>query len=630
MDVLGGALARSAHFIAWGNFVDPGVLWLWLRSLLLLTLVSVVAWTAGSQACRALRFRSPAEELVLSLATGLGVLGLVATGLALVHLYVLWAAALVAAAVILSAPSAAARFPGVVVSVVRDAPVAAAFAWVCSLGALLPPYRWDEVSYHLAYPQQWVAVGHLTIDPHLAYPLYTLTWQALLGVALMLGSPSLAHLLTWLCGVVTAWTIALFLDRLGVASPTVRVARMAFLVTPLIQSILNVALVDLPIMCFFTVSVYALFALQGADVKRPAQVAPAAVCAATLVSLKITAILFAPLLISCAAYRFRGRALAIYVVLFGLLGSVWYVRNTAVTGDPLTPLLAPMLGRTAPYWSRADMAAQAADLRRGLSYSPADLAVLPLRVVTSTDEGPLRGPPALGYALLFPFTLLLVRRLARAHALDVLVAAWYAGAAWVATTYLIRYAYWIPLAIVCAAVLVDAITRWRSRAATWWRWGVPAALLIGPTLSGPRYIKNTFRDRIATDPAARRAFAFGGCADDCSFGALVRAGAPGARVYNVSPPMTYYLQEAGFRVVNGAFHLGGLLTFVPAFESGNTMAFLRSARADYLVIDDRYAGRLLGLPADSVGARARASMGPPVYADSVSAVYRVAAMTAQR
>src|ERR1700674_2026099 len=69
-----GALERTAHFLAWGNFSDPHVLWLWSKSLLLLAVVMSLAWIAGEHACRALQYRSPREEFVLKLTSGLAVL----------------------------------------------------------------------------------------------------------------------------------------------------------------------------------------------------------------------------------------------------------------------------------------------------------------------------------------------------------------------------------------------------------------------------------------------------------------------------------------------------------------------------------------------------------------------------
>jgi len=667
---LGSAWSRSVDFIAWGNFVDPAVLGLWARSFALLAAVCVVAWAAGSHACHRLRLRAPADVLVVTLTTGLAVLGLVTTILALVHAYVWWAVVAAAVAIVLSAPRAVAAFPNVVAGVVRDAPVATLVALVWSLPALLPPYRWDEVSYHLAYPQQWVAVGHLTVDPHLAYPLYTLTWQTLLGVALMLGSPPLAHLLSWLTGVLTAWCIGAWLTRLHVATPVVRVARLAFLLTPAVMDILDVALVDVPIMCFLTVAIYALFALRDEGSVNAASAAqehvtvgqtiPAAICGATCLSLKVTNVLFVPLFIGIAWYRLRRRPLAAYLTVLLAAGSVWYIRNLAFTGDPVTPLVAHALGRPAPFWSPADLAAQAADLRRGLSYVPTDLLALPLRVVTSTVDGPLRGPPLLGYALLFPASLLLVRRLARGRALDLLAAAWYATGTWVATTYLIRYAYWIPLAIVCAALVLDSLRavverradaaaaarRGRSadgavaadgetaeaiRVARWHRfagrpvreWVIAAGLLIGPTLSAPRYAKALLHTRVPTDPAEQRSFAFGGCADTCAFGAVRRSAAAGARIYNAAIPMTFYWQQASFHVVDGAFHPGGLLELQVALNRDLLADFLRTSGADFLVVQDRYLAPIVAASPQSLTAQLRRALGAPMYADTAWAVYAV-------
>ncbi len=673
MGALGSAWSRSVDFIAWGNFVDPAVVGLWARSFALLAAVCVVAWAAGSHACHRLRLRAPADVLVVTLTTGLAVLGLVTTILALVHAYVWWAVVAAAVAIVLSARRAVAAFPNVVAGVVRDAPVATLVALVWSLPALLPPYRWDEVSYHLAYPQQWVAVGHLTVDPHLAYPLYTLTWQTLLGVALMLGSPPLAHLLSWLTGVLTAWCIGAWLTRLHVATPVVRVARLAFLLTPAVMDILDVALVDVPIMCFLTVAVYALASLwdealvgtpsgpdrppPGTDRARAQQSItaghgiPAALCGATFLSLKVTNALFLPLLVGVGWYRLPRRALRTYVSVLLAAGSIWYARNFALTGDPLTPLLAHALGHSAPFWSRADLAAQAADLRHGLSYAPLDLLALPLHVMTSTSGGPLRGPPLLGYALLFPASLLLVRRLARGRALDALAAAWFASAAWIATTYHIRYAYWIPLAIVCAALVVDVLieaiggladglaARQSGRSERRviarrggerlrpprrsWEWAIAGGLLIGPTLSAPRYAKGLLHTRVPTDPAERRVFAFDACVDACAFGAVHRAAAPGARIYNAAVPMTFYWQQASFHVVDGAFHPGGLLELQAALASDRVAEFVQGSGADFLVVQDRYLARIAGTPAESVTVRFRRALGAPMYADTAWAVWEI-------
>src|SRR5262249_36105818 len=137
---------------------------------------------------------------------------------------------------------------------------------------------------------QWVRSGALTVDPSLRYPLNACNWQLVQGVALMLHSDALVHLLTWLTGCLSALCVRRWLTRLEVPSTISYPAAIAFFVTPLVQSELTTGMIDVPLMFWLTVGVYTLTRRGGA------------LSAAMFVGMKITALAFVPLFVALAAW----------------------------------------------------------------------------------------------------------------------------------------------------------------------------------------------------------------------------------------------------------------------------------------------------------------------------------------
>lgn len=610
LDRLGAAL----DLIVWSNFTDWRVLLAWAAGLIGVALVACVVRGAGATVLLGERFDDDTESLVLHIGAGFGVVAVALFVLGHLGLYrpaVLAPLALVA----LAWPAVARRDPGRLLDGPRELwGVVRRHRWwwvlfaVCSLPALLPPYRWDEILTHLPYAEQWVRAGSLTVDPYMRYPLYTFNWTVVQGAALMAGGETLVHLLSWLCGALATLLVGLFLERLGAPRPLRVVAMLAFFLTPVVQRYLAVGYNDVPLMFFLAVSVYALFRMRDPALRRGRQIAAAALCAGMFVGIKVLGILFVPLFPLLAAYRLRGRALVLYTVLFGAVGVLWYARNLVISGDPAPPLFSELRGVETPFWTREDMRLQRLDLERGLSWAPADVARLPLTALTSTDAGPMREWPLLGYVLIFPFSLLLARSLWREGALDLLVATWWAVGAWVYTTYLGRYVQFLPLLVVCATLVLARLLeslrgRTRLAASPAWAWALGFLLLVGPTLDAPRYLQHSFGQPVPVGEDARWAYVKRRLPEARIIDSVGAHAAEGATVYSVGySHLKYYFQRRGFRVIGDYFHEGRYGDFRRALETGRAPDFLTVLPASYLAVDPQYA-TYLGLSGDSLPER---------------------------
>lgn len=626
-------LDRSLRFIVWENFVDPAVLGAWAGALLLLALLACVALSTGRLIAGARHFETALDEFPLALAAGLGVWVAILFLLGTVGLYKLPVIASIAAGVVAWRPMLSRR-PIAVLDPIRllgraiiEAPVLwAAFA-LFSLNSLLPPYRWDEMAYHLAYPQQWIAAGRITTDPFMRYPLYTNNWPLLLGVALMLGGSTLAHLLSWLAGVAAAMVVDRLLLRVHVGRPLRAVAVASFLLTPFVQRYLNVAHADMALMYFLVVTTFAIVDLGREPESGMRGAVIAASCGGMFLGMKILNIAFGPLFIALAWIRLRwSRELAVLVVAGAIIGLPWYVRNLVLGGDPAPPLVSRLLHLPNADWSPEDQAAIEEDLRRGLSRSPGELSRIPLSALQSTEGGPLRDWPALGWILLLPFTWLTWRRLRHATVLEPLVVLWYAVAIWLATAYHLRYAIFTPLAIVCAAVLVDMLARRLAPK----RWSLVGAalgilLLVGPTLDSLRYAKHAFSLPIPTTADERAAFVL---ARNPQFGILgpLRGVAPDtARVYSLGYTMLkYYLQPYGWHIVGDDFHRGRYADFIAALRVGRQDVFFQELDVDVVALHRAELARRFG---GSIGdAERRLEMSSALrlaYRDSSHVIYRL-------
>jgi hypothetical protein len=630
------ALTRFVQFIAWQNFVTPGVYLAWGRAILLLAAIAWVAIATGSLIADEGQADNPTDAFVMTFTIGVSIWAPLLFVAAALHRFRPMIIASVVF-VLLAVPIVRGRSlvsglrPG---RVIIAAIVAEPWLWMmfvtCSLSALLPPYRWDETSYHLAQAEQWVHAGALTVDPYLRYPLNVCNWQIVQAVGLMVGGPSVVHLLTWLTGVLASLCVILSLRRLGVPDTFGYVGAIAFFFTPLVQSVLTVGMIDVPLMCWLTVAIYALARFANPSGVTRRQAAGAALCAGMFIGMKITALLFVPLFLILAAARLRRPALGAYAVVLLASAAPWYVRNTVLTGDPTPPVLGHIRHVESLYWSDWDTDEQAADLHRGLQWTPEALGMLPLRALISTADGPLRGWPLLGYFALLPLSIATAWGLAKAGRLDQLVAAWYGVVVWIATSYHLRYAMFLPLAAVASTyalwyVLRRPLGELPTAGRRWVSVLAAVALLVGPTLAAARYVKNNWSRPIPVgEPTAWLAENLGAC-EAATLAALPRILGPPARVYLVDlGSLKYYVQVEGYRAIGDDFHDGRWTDFWSAADHGLAVPFLKQLPIDAVVLcRNARRDRSAGWPALVERLRSDTVTIRPLALDSVMAVFRI-------
>jgi len=643
-------LRAFVHFIAWSNFTSPAVYGLWASQLALLLILVAVVWSVGDLLVASPRRTASEDDPTDALVTRVWV-GLAA---ATPTLFLLGAARLYR-----PAPITVLALVGVVARAARRRSLRAVadpivgvwralraepWLWVlfvaCSLPALLPPYRWDEGSYQLAQAEQWVRAGSLTVDPFLRYPLNAANWQLVQGAGLMLGGPSLVHLLTWLTGVLAALTVLLFVRRAGAPESLAVIAAIAFFVTPLVQQGLTVGMTDVPLMAALAGAVYFVMRVASDDSAGPREWAMAGLVAGLFVGMKILGLLYIPLFVALAplrAWRIWASAksqipaaILIYCGALFVAGAPWYLRSELLVGDPIPPVVAAWRGTPSPDWSSWDREAQADHLRAGLSWSAGELARLPVTTLQSTDGGPLRAWPLLGYALLFPFSLLLASWVWRRQVGEAWVAAWYGVGVWIATTYHLRYAMFLPLAVACAAMgiaaCVDVLLRGErnARPRAWVAGVLGVAFLIGPTPAAARYIKNAWSRPVPTAPADH---VTPGPADSAATVALetIRHAVPSpARLYLVQlAQLKYYLEADGYRAIGDDFHDGRWADFWRLLDAGRADSLLLALPADYVVLTRAAPPDRVARWHATLDALARIPALTPISVDSGTAIFQI-------
>ncbi|HEV7213486.1 MAG TPA: glycosyltransferase family 39 protein, partial [Chloroflexota bacterium] len=338
-----------------------------LDSLFTLTLVLAVltlAWAFGSRLlrCTTVAWHNAAERAVFGAGLGLGVLAYTVMGLAFCHLLYppLLAALAALAAVLLRAEVQ--EIAGVVGATARRLPRAACWRyapapWIAGGGvlvlatllliALLPPFGYDALWYHLTAPRAFLQQHSFVNLPAIGQAGFPFTVEMLYTIGLAFGSDAasaLLHLSFAVLTIVGVWSFgARCFER-----RTAWLAVAALLTASDIQRLGILADIDLGLMLFEFLAAYAL--LIWLEERNPSWLVLAGAMAGLAMGSKYTALaLLAPmgLLLLCAngsgwrSLRGSVRPLAVFVVCALLVASPWYLKNLIVYHDPLYPFLRP-------------------------------------------------------------------------------------------------------------------------------------------------------------------------------------------------------------------------------------------------------------------------------------------------
>lgn len=330
-----------------------------LDALFALALVIVFLIISAAIGLRLLRLCGPIEEvdglmLLLSLGLGAGVAAYAVLLAGLVGLLFDWtfvaiaAIAAVAARQELSAAYSAAaklrpggqwrRFELLVLSIVV---VFVALGFLATLG---PVVDYDAQSYHLAHAKAYVQLHRITWSSEYMSANFPASIEMLYTLGLLFASDQFAKMLNFSFGLLTSlglfWLAA---SRFGRSAGLTAV--MIFVSIPLVANAFGRAGVDLGLTFFEFLAIYSLLSWQ--DSRRLYRLVLVGVFAGLMAGTKYTGLQFAAIsmaacFVTLALARTKGfrswvGPLALPALAGAAVGSVWYLKNWLLFGNPVYP-----------------------------------------------------------------------------------------------------------------------------------------------------------------------------------------------------------------------------------------------------------------------------------------------------
>ncbi|HTA40308.1 MAG TPA: hypothetical protein VK760_14590, partial [Candidatus Acidoferrales bacterium] len=395
-------------------------------------------------------------------------------------------------------------------------PLAVVYVGLLAIGsrALIPDATGysDAIYYHLAYAQDWANAGRLFVDPFLFFPFYANNFVLLFSAWMAFGASTAVHFLTWSIGLVAALAVYAAIDDSDVSNKSTAwrvviglLAVAALIVSPIFLDYAVLGYIDVQIGAMALLAVVAIqIAVRD---RRPGWLVVSAVIAGFLVGMKASFVLLVPVFAAALvwgglAIGVKRRLLAGLVLLLCVVSAPWYVRNLALSGDPITPTINFALYGQDGLWKASEWDGLWGDMTT--TKRPRAFVSLPVRAYLDPAGPDFREYGASGL-ILFLFVppivallaLLLRRRLPTSLEIPIFVLAIFT-LYWFETSSLLRYALLLyPILAVCmATLLLEGIHRWPRLA--------PGLLLVAiiaalPNFSSPGQIKEFTRNDVLGD-----------------------------------------------------------------------------------------------------------------------------------
>ncbi len=260
----------------------------------------------------------------------------------------------------------------------------AAFAAFALCGVYSPPtpLEWDSLAYHLADPKLYAQAHRIYYLPWESHSNFAFTAEMWYTLGLLWHSVPLAKWFHFACGAGTclaayALGARFFSRRVGIG------AALLLASTPLVFWEAGTAYADLATTFFATLTLLAVATGMRENSER--WLTAGAVLMGLTLSTKATALTTLGLLaLGLLAWRLRARQgparaigqTAAWCALALLVGSPWYIKSLAYTGNPIYPFYFKLFGGR--YWSATDAAAyDQSNAAFGMGRSPSDLILLP-------------------------------------------------------------------------------------------------------------------------------------------------------------------------------------------------------------------------------------------------------------
>lgn len=271
-----------------------------------------------------------------------------------------------------------------------------------STHAALPDYTSDGVRVHLPVAYEWALHHNLNVDSDVRLPYYARNYELLYASMFAAGAGRYIGFLNWLSGSLACALVAGLIGMLDsrrnertafgrfCAAAACVLLALSVCISPAFLRWYGSALVDIAYgYLFITVAAAALLSMRG----RRGALASCALIAAMLIGAKPSFVLLGPpcaLLLLAVAHRARLSRLrtAALIAMMCVLSSPWYIRNIALDGDPIPPVLNLALRGHDSLYTKADWAGQTTDF--GTNRSVSALVSFPLRIYIATPSNDFR------------------------------------------------------------------------------------------------------------------------------------------------------------------------------------------------------------------------------------------------
>lgn len=237
--------------------------------------------------------------------------------------------------------------------------VLATFALGLTVLALTQPITdYDSLNYHLPVIAKWYSTHSLAMEKWGLANYYPYNWEMLCALFILPFNGdyavALPNVLAWVLFGLGVWAIT---KRLKVSSSYAIVGMSSLLTLPLVIEQITTLHIDLAFAAYFLAAV--TFILGYRQSKRPILVFLLAITLGMLVGIKSSGLIYAAVLagfmiasnlvsilerLKSAALAYSIKFALVLIVLIGVVGGGWYIRDWVEAGNPLAPVQIEIAG----------------------------------------------------------------------------------------------------------------------------------------------------------------------------------------------------------------------------------------------------------------------------------------------
>ncbi len=242
---------------------------------------------------------------------------------------------------------------------------------------LYPPFRGDEISYHLATVKQYIETHAITPTIYLRYAVFPRNMEMLFLFPMLFFKDISSHFVSFLSLFYTSIALYAFCKtyytkKAGLISAGLLISN------PIILWLSGVGYIDAGLMLFVTISILSL--LEWIRTMDDKWLIILSVTIGFAAGIKYSALFFVILIFIVVVYKSilnkRYKTMALFIVLSILSLLPWYAFNYYYTGNPVWPFFSKIFGIT--IWDANDIRSQLTDLLRAHAGSKTLMSFLQL------------------------------------------------------------------------------------------------------------------------------------------------------------------------------------------------------------------------------------------------------------